>query len=85
MTQESSHTQKMMFHIIHALHLAGRCTECGECERVCPMDIPLGKLKKKINMDMKELFDYVPGSDPDSTPPLFTFKVDEDKIEEHTP
>ena len=50
-----------MFHMIHALHLAGRCTECGECERACPMNIPLGKLKKKINMDMLELFDYVAG------------------------
>ena len=73
----------MMFHLIHAIHLAGRCTECGECERACPMNIPLGKLKKKINMDMLELFDYVPGVKPDDKPPLFTFKVEEEKIEEH--
>ena len=53
-----------MFHMIHAIHLAGRCAECGECERVCPMDIPVAKLKKKINMEMKKLFDYVPGGQP---------------------
>jgi ferredoxin len=82
-TQESNPTEKMMFHVIHALHLAGRCTECGECERACPMDIPLGKLKKKINMDMKELFDYIPGTNPEDKPPLFTFNVEEEKIEEH--
>jgi Na+-translocating ferredoxin:NAD+ oxidoreductase RnfC subunit len=73
----------MMFHMIHAIHLAGRCTECGECERACPMDIPLGKLKKKINMEMKELFDYVPGTKAEDKPPLYTFKVEEEKIEEH--
>jgi formate dehydrogenase (coenzyme F420) beta subunit len=82
-TQESNLTEKTMFHMIHAMHLAGRCTECGECERVCPMDIPLGKLKKKINMEMKELFDYVPGTKADDKPPLYTFNVEEEKIEEH--
>jgi formate dehydrogenase (coenzyme F420) beta subunit len=82
-TQRANLREKMMFHMIHALHLAGRCTECGECERACPMGIPLGKLKKKINMDMKELFDYVPGIRADDKPPLYTFLVDEEKIEEH--
>ncbi len=82
-SQRSNLSEKMMFHMIHALHLAGRCTECGECERACPMNIPLGKLKKKINMDMKELFDYAPGVNPDDKPPLYTFKVEEEKIEEH--
>jgi formate dehydrogenase (coenzyme F420) beta subunit len=82
-TQKSSLTEKMTFHMIHAMHLAGRCTECGECDRACPMDIPLSKLKKKINMDMKELFDYVPGTSAEDKPPLYTFNVDEEKIEEH--
>jgi formate dehydrogenase (coenzyme F420) beta subunit len=82
-SQKSSPGEKMMFHLIHAIHLAGRCTECGECERACPMNIPLGKLKKKINMDMKELYGYVPGVNPEDKPPLYTFKVEEEKIEEH--
>jgi ferredoxin len=82
-TQKSNLQEKTMFHLIHAVHLAGRCTECGECERACPMDIPLGKLKKKINMDMKELYNYVPGTNAEDKPPLYTFKVDEETIEEH--
>ena len=69
--------------MIHALHLAGRCVECGECDRVCPMDIPVSKLKKKINEDMEELFGYIPGVKPDDALPMFTFKVDEENIEEH--
>jgi formate dehydrogenase (coenzyme F420) beta subunit len=83
LSQRVSLSDKMMFHMIHAIHLAGRCTECGECERACPMNIPLGKLKKKINMDMKELFDYAPGVKSEDKPPLYTFKVEEEKIEEH--
>jgi len=83
MSQKSTTAEKMMFHLIHALHLAGRCTECGECERACPMNIPLGLLKKKINLEMLELFGYTAGIDPTDKPPLSTFRQDEERIEEH--
>jgi formate dehydrogenase subunit beta len=83
MSQKATQNEKMMFHMIHAIHLAGRCTECGECERACPMGIPVAKLKKKINMEMRELFGYEPGISIDDRPPLYTFKVEEEKIEEH--
>jgi ferredoxin len=83
MSQKSTAPEKMMFHLVHALHLAGRCTECGECERACPMGIPLGKLKKKINKDLKDLFGYVAGISAEDKPPLSTFRVDEEKIKEH--
>ena len=82
-SQKSNLTEKFMFHMIHALHLAGRCVECGECERACPMGIPVAMLKKKINADMKELFDYEPGVKVEDKPPMHTFSVEEKKIEEH--
>ena len=82
-SQRSKLSEKFMFHMIHALHLAGRCVECGECERACPMGIPVNKLKRKINLDMKELFGYEPGVNPEDNPPLYTFKVDEVTIKEH--
>ena len=83
MSQKATASEKMMFHLTHALHLAGRCTECGECERACPMNIPLGLLKKKINREMLELFGYTAGIDSTDKPPLFTFRQDEERIEEH--
>lgn len=82
-SQRANLTEKYMFHLIHGLHLAGRCIGCGECERVCPMEIPVAKIKKKIGMELKELFDYVPGINPEDTPPMYTFKVEEAKIKEH--
>ncbi len=82
LSQRHDVREKMMFQLIHAMHLAGRCTECGECERACPVDIPLVGLKKKINKELKELFDYEAGIDPEATPPLLAFQVEEQNIRE---
>jgi len=83
MSQKVNLTEKFMFHMIHALHLAGRCVECEECERVCPMEIPVAKIEKKINLEMNELFNYKAGISPEDKPPMYTFKVEEEKIQEH--
>jgi hypothetical protein len=47
------------------------------------MGIPVNKLKRKINQDMKELYGYEPGVNLDEKPPMFMFNVDELKIKEH--
>ena len=83
MSQKNTIDEKFMFHLIHALHLAGRCIECGECERACPMNIPVAKLKKKINKEMKQLFNYEPGVKAEEKPPMYTFDVEEVTIKEH--
>ena len=28
------------WHVLRAMHLAGRCVSCGECGKACPVDIP---------------------------------------------
>jgi formate dehydrogenase (coenzyme F420) beta subunit len=82
MTQEDTTQNKWFFQMIHAMHLAGRCTECGECERACPVGIPLLLLKRKMNKEIHEVFDYKAGTRIDATPPLQAFKVEEDNINE---
>ena len=69
------------YHLIRAFHLAGRCTECGECARVCPVQIPVNLLPMKMNMDLFELFGWRSGVKDDEKPPLMCFKMEEDKIE----
>jgi formate dehydrogenase subunit beta len=73
LTQQCELPEKFFFHMIHAFHLAGRCTECGECERVCPMEIPATLLKEKLNQVVKDLLQYEAGVDPLAKPPLLTF------------
>lgn len=71
-------SENTAFHLIRAFHVAGRCVDCGECERVCPVSIPLGKLNRKVLKDMKELFNApTPGTSPDLPPVLGWFKADD--------
>ncbi|MGQ9926825.1 MAG: 4Fe-4S dicluster domain-containing protein [Chloroflexaceae bacterium] len=39
------------FHLMRAFHLAERCTGCDECERVCPEEIPLSLISRKLELD----------------------------------
>jgi ferredoxin len=66
------------FHIIRAFHVASRCTDCGECSRVCPQNIPLHLLNRKFIKDINELYgEYQAGSDMDTKPPLMDFTFDD--------
>ena len=51
------------WNIIRAFHLVGRCASCGECERACPMDIPLMLLNAAMVDKVQKTFDYVAGTD----------------------
>lgn len=70
-------SENTIWNLIRAYHLAGRCSGCGECERACPMNIPLTKLNKKIEKDIKELFDYTAGLSSEEKPLLAIFKPDD--------
>lgn len=70
--------EEKMFHIIRAYHVAGRCTDCGECSRVCPQGIPLHLLNRKFIKDINELYgDYQAGEQAGSRAPLVDFTFDD--------
>jgi formate dehydrogenase subunit beta len=69
----------LTWNLIRAFHLAGRCVECGECERACPMDIPLSRLSRDMRDLMRERFGAVPGMDAETPSPLATFREDDEE------
>jgi ferredoxin len=70
--------EENMFHIIRAFHVTGRCTDCGECSRVCPQNIPLHLLNRKFIKDINELYgDFQAGEDTETRAPLNIFNTED--------
>ena len=70
--------EEKMFHIIRAFHVAGRCSDCGECSRVCPQGIPLHLFNRKFIKDIDELYgEFKAGDDAETKGPLTNFTFDD--------
>ena len=70
--------EEKMFHIIRAFHVAGRCTDCGECSRVCPQGIPLHLFNRKFIKDIDELYgEFRAGEDSETKGPLTDFAFED--------
>ncbi len=65
------------FHFLRAYHCAGRCTDCGACERACPMEIKVRTFTKKLEKDCLEAYGWEAGMSLDERPPLDTFRPDD--------
>jgi len=67
-----------LFHMRRVLCMAGRCIDCGECERACPVDIPLRTLYKRIAQKIEGFFyGYRAGYNREQLPPLQDFNKDD--------
>ena len=67
----------LIFQVIRNIHVAGRCTDCGECERACPVNIPLRSLTKEMYDLVDELFQFKAGMDKESLPLMTHYEQEE--------
>lgn len=65
------------FGVIRLLHVAAYCVNCGQCEDVCSVDIPLSKLAHNFSKVASSLFRYHPGEDRDAPLPYSDIPEDE--------
>jgi ferredoxin len=68
-------SQNLFYHLVRAMHLAGRCVDCSECERVCPMDIPIRKFNRFLLKRAKDRFNVNPGINIDDKPMFGSFDM----------
>lgn len=69
--------ENWMWNTVRAFHLLGRCISCSECQRACPVNIPLMLLNRKLEKEVSDIFGFIPGADPNALAPLATFKKEE--------
>ena len=65
------------FHFLRAYHCAGRCTDCGACERACPVGINMRVFTRKLEKDCYDLYGWEAGLTLDVRPPLDTYRADD--------
>jgi ferredoxin len=76
--ESSPHARgNLAWHVARAMHQAGRCVDCGECERACPVGIPLNLLQRKVAAVVAERFGYRTTDDPAVPAPIGTWRADD--------
>ncbi|MFZ4800932.1 MAG: 4Fe-4S dicluster domain-containing protein [Chlorobium sp.] len=74
----SSHTLgNLEWNVVRAFHLSGRCVGCGNCDRACPVNIPLRLINAKMAGEVLGAFDHFAGMSETQEPVLASFKKDD--------
>jgi formate dehydrogenase subunit beta len=53
-----------MFHMRRFAHISDSCINCGQCEELCPMDIPLALLSHAVRTETDATYNPKLGSAP---------------------
>jgi formate dehydrogenase subunit beta len=52
-----------MFHLIRFAHVADSCVNCGQCQELCPAEIPNALFMHAQQVELEKMFGHVPGVD----------------------
>jgi len=62
----------VMFPMVRITHVMDSCVNCGQCQDVCTMELPLSRLIFLLSKKIGATFKYEPGMDASQLPPLRT-------------
>jgi len=60
----------VMFPMVRITHVMDSCVNCGQCQDVCTMELPLSRLIFLLSKKLSNIFKYEPGMDVTVLPPL---------------
>ena len=72
-------SEVIVFHLVRAMHMAGRCVACGACSSVCPMGIDLSLITRKLEKIVKNRFDFTSGLNSETLSPMMAFKMEDEQ------
>lgn len=76
--KETTLAENQNYGITRMFHAGERCIECGECERICPQNLPLMQINRKVIKDSQDIFgEYVAGIDDCTPSPLDQYALDD--------
>ncbi|MFO7638882.1 MAG: 4Fe-4S dicluster domain-containing protein [bacterium] len=70
-------SDNLLFHLVRAMHMVGRCVECGACARACPRGIDLMLVNRKVSAIVRDRFGHASGMSLDDQLPLTGFSPDD--------
>ncbi|MCL2492432.1 MAG: hypothetical protein FWF33_00105 [Clostridiales bacterium] len=68
---------KITFHMGRAMHLAGRCVDCGACEAACQSGVNVRYIIREVTKFIEDAYGYSAGMDAEEPPALLTNKFDD--------
>ena len=69
----------LAWHISRALHHAGRCVDCGDCERACPVGLLLFFINHYLMRVVERRFGFKITDDPEDEEPIGTYRLDDEE------
>jgi len=71
---------KMTFHLGRAMHLAGRCVECGACEAACASGVNVRYIISEATGFIEDNYGFQTGMDFETTQAMLTYGLDDKEI-----
>jgi ferredoxin len=62
--------EMISYHLIRAFHLSDTCVACGACQDACPVHIPLLALQLSMREEIRRVYGYEAGLDPEKRSPI---------------
>ena len=62
----------IIFPMVRITHVMDSCVNCGQCQDVCTMELPIARLIFMLSRELTGIFEYEPGVNVSELPPLRT-------------